>query len=431
MPRATLGIREVEALQPGQTVWDGRVTGFGARRQRDAVSYFLMYRTNGRLRRVTIGRHRAPWLLETARREALRLLGEVAIGNDPAAEKREARRAETVAELCDRYMEAATTGRLWTRRGRPKKASTLTVDRSRIEAHVKPLLGTRTVRSITRRDIEAFMHRVAEGATARTARSGRPRGLARVSGGWGAASRTIGMLGAIFEYAVRIGLRPDNPVRGVQRPADGKRDRRLTEDEYARLGATLRRLEADRAMWPHALAAARFLALTGWRFGEAVTLRWRDLDTARRTARLGDTKTGASVRALSRLACDVIEVQRERTGGGADDLVFPASRGTRGTAMVGMKSFMRRISAEAGLTGVTAHTLRHSFASVAADLGISELVIAGLLGHRLGSVTARYAHAADTTLIAAADRVAAEVARQMGEAPGATVTVLPVARAVS
>lgn len=424
MKRATLGIREVEALQPGQTVWDGRVTGFGARRQRDAISYFLMYRAGGRLRRVTIGRHRAPWLPETARREALRILGEVAIGEDPAAEKREGRRAETVAELCDRYMEAATTGRLWTRRGRPKKASTLALDRSRIEAHVKPLLGTRTVRSITRRDIETFMHRLAEGATARTARSGRPRGLARVSGGWGAASRTVGMLGAIFEYAVRIGLRADNPVRGVQRPADGKRDRRLTEDEYAAFGAALRHLEAERAMWPHALAAARFLALTGWRFGEAVTLRWREVDTARRTARLGDTKTGASVRALSRLACEVLDAQRARTGGDPDGLVFPASRGARGTAMVGMKSFMRRITAEAELEGVTAHTLRHSFASVAADLGMSELVIAGLLGHRLGSVTARYARAADATLITAADRVAAEVARQMGEGEAAHVIPL-------
>ncbi len=429
MPRATLGIREVEALQPGQTVWDGRVAGFGARRQRDAISYFVFYRAAGRLRRVTIGRHRSPWLPETARREALRLLGEVAIGKDPAGEKREARRAETVAELCDRYMEAATTGRLWTRRGRPKKPSTLTVDRSRIEAHVKPLLGSRSVRSLTRRDIEAFMHRVAEGATARTARSGRPRGLARVSGGWGAASRTVGMLGAIMEYAVRLGLRADNPVRGVQRPADGKRDRRLSEDEYARLGEALRRLDQARAIWPHALAAARFLALTGWRLGEALALRWGEVDIARRTARLGDTKTGASVRALSRLACEVLEAQRARTGGAADDLAFPASRGARGTPMVGMKGFMRRIAAEAGLAGVTAHTLRHSFASVAADLGVSELVIAGLLGHRLGSVTARYAHAADATLIAAADRVAAEVARQMGEHGGAEVIPLP-ARAV-
>lgn len=429
MKRASLGIREVEALQPGQTVWDGRVTGFGARRQRDAISYFLMYRAEGRLRRVTIGRHRAPWLPETARREALRLLGEVAIGKDPAAEKREARRAETVAELCDRYLEAATSGRLWTRRGRPKKPSTLAVDRSRIESHVKPLLGARTVRSITRRDIETFMHRVAEGATARSARSGRPRGLARITGGWGAASRTVGMLGAIFEYAVRLGLRADNPVRGVQRPADGKRDRRLSEDEYATLGATLRRLEADRAMWPHAVAAARFLALTGWRLGEALGLRWRDVDTARRTARLADTKTGASVRALARLACDVLEGQRERTGGDPEGLVFPPSRGGADATMVGMKSFMRRITAEAGLTGITAHTLRHSFASVAADLGMSELVIAGLLGHRLGSVTARYAHAADTALIAAADRVAAEVARQMGE--GVAATVIPLREAAS
>ena len=424
MARVTLGIREVEALAPGQTVWCGRVTGFGARRQREAISYFVMYRVAGRLRRVTIGRHRAPWLPETARREALRILGEVAVGKDPAAEKREARHAETVAELCDRYLEAATSGRLWTRRGRPKKASTLAIDRSRIEAHVKPLLGARPVRAVTRRDIETFMHRVAEGATARTARSGRPRGLARVSGGWGAASRTVGMLGAIFEYAVRLGLRSDNPCRGVQRPADGKRDRRLSPEEYGRLGEALRRLEAERAMWPHAVAAARFLALTGWRLGEAVGLRWQDIDTARRTARLGDTKTGSSIRALSRLACDVLEAQRQRTADDPAGLVFPPSRGGPDAVMVGLKGFMRRIAAEAGLAGVSAHTQRHSFASVAADLGLSELVIAGLLGHRLGSVTARYAHAADATLIAAADRVAAEIAAQMGDAPAADVIPL-------
>jgi integrase len=54
--------------------------------------------------------------------------------------------------------------------------------------------------------------------------------------------------------------------------------------------------------------------------------------------------------------------------------------------------------------------LRHTFASVAADLGYSELTIAGLLGHRGSSVTARHAHVPDRALITAADHVAGYIA---------------------
>ena len=416
------GLREVRALVPGGELRDGRpgsVSGFGARRQKgDAVAYFVTYRNNGRLRRFTIGRHGAPWTPETARKEALRILGLVAAGGDPAAEKREERHAETVAELCDLYMEAATSGRLLTRRRRPKKPSTIAMDRSRIEAHVKPLLGHLKARAVTRRDIETFLHRVAEGRSARRAKLAKPRALSRVTGGLGVASRTIGMLGAIFEFAVRQGIVDANPCRGVVRPADGRRDRRLDDAEYAALGRALAALEAD--MWPPALACVRFIALSGWRSGEATALRWRDIDLSRRVARLPDTKSGPSIRALSAAACDLL---RALGPGEANRLVFPPSRGD---GLMDVKVHWRRIHKAAGLPrDITPHTLRHSFASVAADLGMSVLTIAGLLGHRIGSVTGRYTHHADAALIAAADRVAGAIARKLDGEPVAEVVPLP------
>ena len=146
MDRRRIGLREVRALAPFQEIWDAAVPGFGARRQKGAaVSYVLMYRTReGRQRRFTIGRHGA-WTPDTAREEARRLLGEVVRGADPAADKREAREAMTVAELCDAYLADAQAGRLLTRRGQSKKASTLAIDRGRIERHFKPLLGNRAV----------------------------------------------------------------------------------------------------------------------------------------------------------------------------------------------------------------------------------------------------------------------------------------------
>ena len=114
-----------------QEIWDATVSGFGARRQKgEAVSYVLIYRTRqGRQRRLTIGRHGAPWTPDTARGEARRLLGEVVKGADPAADKREAPEAMTVTELCDAYLADAEAGRVLTRRGQSKKPSTLAIDR--------------------------------------------------------------------------------------------------------------------------------------------------------------------------------------------------------------------------------------------------------------------------------------------------------------
>jgi len=242
-------------------------------------------------------------------------------------------------------------------------------------------------------------------------------------------------LGAIFTYAVRKRMRPDNPVQGVVRHADGRRERRLANAEYTALGAGLAAAALPRpratprkagaaepaGMWPAALAAARFLALTGWRSGEALTLRWEYVDLERRTTRLPDTKTGLSIRPLSHAACDVLQTLAR---GEPNALVFPASRG-KGT-MAGFPAMFERIAKAGGLPAdVTPHVLRHSFASLAGDLGYSETTIAALVGHKGQSITSRYVHAADAVLLAAADAVAGRTAVLMGEATEAKVVQMP------
>ena len=262
------------------------------------------------------------------------------------------------------------------------------------------------------------MHAVAVGETAQI-RKTKARGVSKVRGGRGVATRTIGLLGAIFTYAIDRHMRADNPAHRVRKFAENRRERRLSEAEYAALGAGLR--QAEGAVWPPAVACMRFLVLTGWRSGEAVALRWQDLDAARRTAILPDTKTGRSMRPLSRAACDLIRTL-PRLGDGA--LVFPASRGDG--LMLGFKKFARRIVALAELPAdVTPHVARHSFASLAADLGYSEPTIGALIGHKGQSITSRYVHSADAVLLAAADAVARETLARMGEAaPEAEVVKL-------
>ena len=140
-------------------------------------------------------------------------------------QNRQTRKAATVAELCDAYLEAVEAGRILTRRKAAKKPSTIYTDKGRIERHIKPLLGRpQSVGSHTggHRAIPRQCDRGRDEGRIKTGK----RGLARVTGGQGTATRTMGLLGAIFSFAAKRKLRTDNPVRGVERHADGQRTRR-------------------------------------------------------------------------------------------------------------------------------------------------------------------------------------------------------------
>jgi integrase len=378
--RKRIGLRALEGLKPGEKIWDTVVPGLHARRRSTgAITYVLHYRTEeGRQRWFTIGQHGAPWTPDSARGEAKRLLGTVVIGDDPVAVKRSKRRALTISALCDLYVKDVEAGRILTRDGRSKKASTLATDKGRIEWHIKPVLGHYSVGAVTSADLDAFMHDVAAGKTA-VQRAKKRGGIAR--GGKGTASRTLGLLGGIFTYAVRHGMRVDNPTKGIIRFADGQRQRRLSDGEYAAFGEAVRRAGKE-AIWPAAISLTEFLLLTGWRLGEARALRWRDVDLVSRTATLGDTKTGKSLRALSIHACAVL------TSISGDNLVFPATRGSG--PMTGFRKIWNRIIKLGGLPkDITPHVLRHSFCSLADDLGYSEATIGVIVGHKKGGTTRR------------------------------------------
>jgi integrase len=339
--------------------------------------------------------------------EARRILAKVATGADPSAQKQELRKAATVTELCDLYLKDAEAGRILTRRKQPIKASSIKIDQGRVIRHICPLLGKRKAASITPRDIEKFRDDVSEGVTAARIKMGK-HALARVTGGRGAATRTLALLGSIFTYAIRRGIRSDNPVSGIETRGYEARQRRLSDAEYRELGKALRMMP-ERA-WPIAIAATSFLIFTGWRRGEMLALKWSEIDLASRTARLADTKTGASLRPLSSSACEILRAI-PRLG----PLVFPQC-GDVSKPMGGYHKTWLRVAAKAGLASdVTPHVLRHSFASVAVDLGHSELTIAALLGHKKASITSKYAHHADAVMLAAADRVASHIFMQTGD----------------
>jgi integrase len=373
---------------------DGALKGFGIRvKPSGAKSYFVQYRNSeGRTRRLVLGRV-GELTPDQARELASDRLKQVRLGRDPSAERHAARSSITVSEICELYL-ADAKGRI--------KPSTLALDRSRIECHVKPLIGRRAVSGLTQRDIERVQADIAAGKTAKPRKE---KGRSGVSaGGRAVAARTVGMLGTILEFAKRHGTITDNPVRGVRRFADNKRRRFLNLDELRALGKAMK--EAERQGKNRTgIAAIRALLLTGCRRNEILALPWAWLDVKARCIRFEDSKSGPQLRPIGASAAKQLSSQLKQDG---CPWVFKADIGDG--HFVGLPRVLARLCALARLDDVTIHTLRHSFAAAAAELGFSELTIAGLLGHSVPGVTARYAHVPDSALVAAADRVSARMA---------------------
>ena len=100
----------------------------------------------------------------------------------------------------------------------------------------------------------------------------------------------------------------------------------------------------------------------------------------------------------------VVEYLEQRRTDEARTYVFPG-RG-EDNAFGSFPNHWEQLFKDSPLSDVTPHVLRHSFASIANDLGFTEVTIAALVGHSKGSVTSKYIHALDTALIMAADTIA-------------------------
>jgi integrase len=406
MPRITK--RFVDSLKPptgkSEVVhWDDDLPCFGVRvRASGAATYIVQYRNAERItRKVKVGivGRMAP---DQARSKARQQLAAVDREEDPANERARRRRGKTVKELCGDYMVACGRGLILNRKGEPKKQSTIKTDTGRVNRHIVPLLGRRHVEGLAQADVKQFMRDVIAGKTAVVEKT-KPRGKAVVTGGSGTAARTVGLLGGILSYAVEEGIIATNPVRGVVRPADNKRQIRLSSEDYEKVGTAL--ADADRGGEnPAALAAVKLLLLTGARKGEIENLQWGEIDIQGRCFRFTNTKTGSSVRPVGSPIFEVLQTLPR-----ASDFVLMGR--SPGAPYRGLPKAWQRIATRAGLPKeITLHVFRHTFASICNDLGLTEPTIAALIGHSSGGgTTRRYIHHLDEALLAAADRVSIHI----------------------
>jgi integrase len=417
-----LTIKEIDALLRPSKDWiyfDDEVRRFGLRVKPSGVKTFIiMYRTaQGRQRRLSIGQY-GTWAPELARREAKRLLQIVDQGKDPAELAAKEKEAITVSQLCDEYMTAAEAGLITTRSGDPKKASTLHQDRSRISAHIKPLLGDKLVKELTQAQVRRFFEDVVKGRTAKAAKTGKKRGKSVVRGGVTAAKRSVGLLGGMLTYAVLSGYRYEgpNPAHHIGMPGDKRREFRLSLDGWRAFGSSLDAAEQDGIAW-QAVGIAKLIALTGGRYDEIVSLRWSEVDLDLHCFRFDPArvKGGPFRPAGSEAIYFLRELKAHAESLGRESAyVFPAA-----SAKADQPYTARKAWSKLGL-GFTPHALRHAFCSAAEDdLGFHESTVSAVAGHKKrtsgGNTTRIYIHKADKTLQAAADRISEYIFNAIGE----------------
>lgn len=392
--KCKLTLRSVEGLKSAEKdyfVWDSDIAGFGIKLNRGGnKTYIVQARISGRSKRFTIGSHGSPWTPEMARKKALAILGSVSQGVDPSPQKDQ---EITISQLMDKYFDEGC---------RSKKLRTMKDELSFSRRHIKPLLGSKKVRMITRTDVERYMQDVADGKTRVNEKLGH-RARAIVTGGKGAANRSRDLLSSALSFAVRQGYRADNPAFGVRHYKMPPRERFLTSEEYQRLGHAFTEALNNGAN-PYAIAALKVLALSGARTGEIISLERRWVDEQIGGARLPDSKTGARFLILPAPAIALI---KEVVDMHDFKFVFPSRDGTKPYG--GLKKVWRKIRKKASLDDVRMHDLRHSYASIGVAGGTSLFIVGKVLGHNDPATTKRYAHIAHGPIKSAADEISLEI----------------------
>ncbi len=369
MSKAILTDARVRALRPRKApydVRDGDLKSFGVRVLRSGRKRFFVH-CQHRGHRVwkTVGDAEELSVAE-ARKRASEILRSIRRGDTPSAATADAL-FETVAEtVFERYRQ------IW-------KAGTLQVNRWYLRNQILPRFAGREIGGIDRQDVRNW--------------------FASLHATPAAADRSMPVLSVIMREAEAMGLRPEdsNPCRGIRRYRRKGRERFLSDAEIRRLSAQLS-LHADDC--PQQVAIVRLLLLTGCRKGEILSLRWTDYREGHLFLR--DSKAGPRTVWLSQPARRILHAL-DRTG----RWIFPALRGGRPCGRAGLDVFWRKVRAEAGLSDVRLHDLRHTHASLALRQGESVLAIARLLGHRSPETTLKYTHLADAMVHQAAETVGA------------------------
>lgn len=389
--------RSVKALKPNEKPYeinDPALRGFILRVQPSgAMTYYVSYRTpDGRRNRVKIGSYPA-LPVPRARKMAKKKLAEVGEGADPAKEKKEQRAAAQAMTLREFILDEWSP---WYRQHR--------------KAHDKQLLrllgGFADLLDLPLRDLTQShfeRHRIQRSKKALT-----KKGKGKLPSP-ATLNRCNATMRPVLEMARRKGLISTNPLADVGKAKEDRNAaiRALTPEEETAILANFETQRRDLVIERHdgdsveatPMPAPEFLGYfepmfivlldSGIRRGEAMTLKWDDVDLPKGIlhVRGAGAKSSQSRRVpLTPRAHDTLTRWRAYSNG---PNVFPEATGES------IRYWWLKTCDDAGITGVRLHDLRHSFGTRLAQVGAPITSIKLLMGHSSIVTTQRYLHATD------------------------------------
>ena len=256
---------------------------------------------------------------------------------------------------------------------------------SHVHRHIVPALGSLPLASVKPSDINDFY--------ARLLREGGARSKEPLSGT--TVRRVHATLHRAFRDAVKWGLVDSNPVSRADPPsprADTPREMRTWRAEELKQFLSSVAPQEDRELW-------HVLAMTGLRRGEALGLRWCDVDFERASLSIRQTvitigyevvvsgpksSRGRRVVALDETTLKVLRYLKPPDAH-SDDLVFHR----RGQPLhpVRVSKTFKRLVRQAGLPDIRLHDLRHTHATLALEAGIHPKIVSERLGHSTVALT--------------------------------------------
>jgi integrase len=422
-------VDSIPNLASGQMFYrDSELKGFGLRVGASTKTYIAESKVNGKVVRVTIGKH-GVFTAEQARVEARRLLVEMAKGNNPNSAKTEMKaRAVTVQKAFDEFLEAR----------KALKPRTI-YDYQRIMKTYLADWQNKPITSITK-DMIARRH----------TKLSQPWefGKREFTGSKAQANLTMRFLRALFNFAAAKyedsqgnSLFVENPVRRLsQTRAWFRVERRQTVIKPHELPAWFKAVQELKSDAVNGMADVvrdylLFLLLTGLRRNEAATLKWGQVDMISRTFTVLDTKNKEPhTLPMSDYVLDLLAGRREKAEEEFADsgekmkseYVFPGP-GTQGYLIEPKKQKQKVIQASG--VSFTLHDLRRTFLTIADSIDIPAYAVKRLANHKMtNDVTAGYIIADVERLRKPMQQITDYILRAAGVKPGAATINIEVAK---
>jgi integrase len=357
--------------------------GLMVRRHKDGrLVYAIRFRALGKRRCITLGTSEEGWTRKTAEEELQNVLADVRRGiwTPPRSRRPEERPRPTDPTFHEFAAE-------WFRAHRHEwRESTRDDYRWQLELHLLPFFADHRLSEITIAEVDSYTTmKVAAGKLSPTS-----------------INKTLTRLAQILELAVEYGLLDRNPARGRARRVKAVAPRRVHLDRADQIESLLEAAGAldARGRGPRlrrGLLAT--LVFAGLRLGEALALRWRDIDLAAGTIEVGNSKTDAGIRQIEMLPVlrDELSTYKASTvGSSPDDLVFSTGRGralsqsnVRNRVLAGAIAEANRRRLEAGLSElpVTPHGMRRTYISALLAVGETVPFVMAQVGHANPQVT--------------------------------------------